>query len=86
MLPSLANRPGWISLLLPNCLRFHQTEPSLLDSIFGGPGYGAMVFYLSFILSPVTGVVGGLLGARIAKEQAPSDTDQKATDEAAGPK
>jgi hypothetical protein len=40
---------------------------SLLDSIFGGPGLGAMVFYLSFILSPVAGVVGGFLGARIAK-------------------
>ena len=35
---------------------------SFLDAIFGGPGYGAMVFYLSFILSPVAGVVGGLVG------------------------
>jgi hypothetical protein len=36
-----------------------------LDVIYnGGPGAGALVFYLSWILSPVAGVLGAFLGAR----------------------
>jgi hypothetical protein len=46
----------------------------LLDRIFpAGPGPGAMVFYLSFILSPVVAVVGGLWGVRIGKRRAESE-------------
>ncbi len=36
---------------------------SLLDMVSpSGPGPGAIVFYLSLVLSPVAGVVGGLAG------------------------
>jgi hypothetical protein len=46
----------------------------LLNVIFpGGPGPGAIVFYLSFVLSPVSGVVGGLWSARIGKRRAESN-------------
>jgi membrane protein implicated in regulation of membrane protease activity len=45
----------------------------ILDAIFGGPGYGALVFYLSFILSPIAAVVVGLVGARLAKRGSPSN-------------
>jgi hypothetical protein len=49
----------------------------LLDAVFvSGPGTGAVVFYLSFIVSPVLGVVGGLVGARIAKRGAQPDDNQ----------
>ena len=49
----------------------------LLDAVFvGGPGPGAMVFYLSFVVSPVLGVVGGLVGARMAKRGAQPDENQ----------
>jgi hypothetical protein len=49
----------------------------LLDIIFpAGPGPGAMVFYLSFILSPVAGVVGGVWGARSAKRRTESEKKQ----------
>ena len=48
----------------------------LLDVIFpAGPGPGAIVFYLSFVLSPVAGVVGGLWGARIGKRRAGSNKE-----------
>jgi hypothetical protein len=40
----------------------------LLDVIFpDGPGAGAMVFYLSFVLSPGAGAVGGLCGMRYVR-------------------
>jgi hypothetical protein len=44
----------------------------LLNVIFPG-GPGAIVFYLSFVLSPVAGVVGGLRGTRIGKRRAESN-------------
>ena len=40
----------------------------LLDVIFpAGPGPGAIVFYLSLVLSPVAGVVGGLCGTQYVR-------------------
>jgi hypothetical protein len=46
----------------------------LLDIIYpAGPGPGAMVFYLSLVLCPVAGVVGGLWGARAEKRRAESN-------------
>jgi hypothetical protein len=46
----------------------------LLGVIFrAGPGPGAMVFYLSFVLCPVAGVVGGVWGARVGKRRAESN-------------
>jgi hypothetical protein len=48
----------------------------LLHVIFpAGPGPGAMVFYMSFVLCPVAGVVGGLWGARVEKRRAGSNKE-----------
>ena len=46
----------------------------LLDIIFpAGPGPGAAVFYLSWVLSPMLGILGGAMGARIGRKRMDSE-------------
>ena len=45
-----------------------------LDIIYpAGPGPGAAVFYLSWVLSPLLGMVGGAMGERIGRKRMKSE-------------